>query len=45
MGGMQLGQGLAMIVAGAAAAHAGPWLVITVAGALGAAASLMVAFS
>ncbi len=45
MGGMQLGQGMAMIAAGAAAAHASPWLVITVAGALGAAASLMIAFS
>jgi len=45
MGGMQLGQGMAMILAGAAASHAAPWLVIAVTGAVGAAASLLVAFS
>lgn len=40
--GMQLGQGAAMIAAGAVASHVGPWLVITVAGAAGAAASLLI---
>ena len=40
--GMQLGQGAAMIVAGAVASHIGPWLVITAAGAVGAAASLLI---
>jgi MFS family permease len=43
--GMQLGQGAAMILAGAVAAHAGPWLAITVAGAVGAAASLLIVFN
>jgi hypothetical protein len=37
-GGMQLGQGAAMLVAGAAAQQAAPWLVIAVAGAAGAVA-------
>jgi MFS family permease len=43
--GMQLGQGAAMILAGAVASHAGPWLAVTVAGAVGAAASLLIVFS
>ena len=43
--GMQLGQGAAMIGAGAVASHAGPWLVVTAAGAIGAAASLLIVFS
>jgi predicted MFS family arabinose efflux permease len=45
IGGMQLGQGLAMILAGAAASHASPWAVIAVAGAVGAAASLLTVVS
>ena len=43
--GMQLGQGAAMILAGAVASHAGPWLAVTVAGAVGAAASLLIVFN
>jgi MFS family permease len=43
--GMQLGQGAAMILAGAVASHASPWLAVTVAGAVGAAASLLIALS
>jgi MFS family permease len=43
IGGMQLGQGAVMILAGAVASHAGPWLVISAAGAVGAAASLLIA--
>ena len=43
--GMQLGQGAAMIGAGAVASHAGPWLVVTAAGAVGAAASLLIVFN
>ena len=43
MGGMQLGQGLVMILAGAVAAHAGPWLAVAVAGAVGAAALVVIA--
>lgn len=45
LGGMQLGQGLAMIVAGAAAQHAGPWPVIAVSGAAGAVASILITLS
>jgi MFS family permease len=40
--GMQLGQGAAMVLAGAVASHASPWLAVTVAGAVGAAASLLI---
>jgi MFS family permease len=43
--GMQLGQGAAMVLAGAVASHAGPWLAVTVAGAVGAAASLLIVFN
>jgi MFS family permease len=43
--GMQLGQGAAMILAGAVASHAGPWLAVTVAGAVGAAATLLIVFN
>ena len=43
--GMQLGQGAAMLLAGAIASHAGPWWVITAAGGVGAAASLLIALS
>jgi hypothetical protein len=39
---MQLGQGAAMVLAGAVASHASPWLAVTVAGAVGAAASLLI---
>lgn len=45
LGGMQLGQGTAMILAGAAAQHAGPWPVIAVAGAAGAIAAMAVTLS
>ena len=45
IGGMQLGQGAAMILAGAIASHAGPWWVISAAGGIGAAASLLIALS
>jgi hypothetical protein len=45
IGGMQLGQGAAMILAGAVASHVAPGLVIAVAGAVGAAASLLIALS
>jgi len=43
--GMQLGQGAAMVLAGAVASHAGPWLAVTVAGAVGAAATLLIVFN
>ena len=43
--GMQLGQGAAMILAGAVASQADPWLAVTVAGAVGAAASLLIVFN
>jgi MFS family permease len=43
--GMQLGQGAAMVLAGAVASHAGPWLAVSVAGAVGAAASLLIVFN
>jgi MFS family permease len=43
--GMQLGQGAAMVLAGAVASQAGPWLAVTVAGAVGAAASLLIVFN
>jgi MFS family permease len=45
IGGMQLSQGAAMVLAGAIASHAGPWWVITAAGGVGAAASLLIALS
>jgi hypothetical protein len=45
IGGMQLAQGAAMVLAGAIASHAGPWWVITAAGGVGAAASLLIALS
>ena len=41
-GGMSLGQGLAMVVAGAAAGHYAPSLVIAVSGALGAVAAIAI---
>ena len=43
--GMQLGQGAAMILAGVVAAQTGPWLAVAVAGAVGAAASLLIVFN
>jgi MFS family permease len=43
--GMQLGQGAAMVLAGAVASHAGPWLAVSVAGAVGAAATLLIVFN
>jgi MFS family permease len=43
--GMQLGQGAAMVLAGAVASHAGPWLAVTAAGAVGAAAALLIVFN
>lgn len=42
LGGMQLGQGGAMVLAGAAAQHAGPSPVIAVTGAAGAAAAVLI---
>jgi MFS family permease len=43
--GMQLGQGAAMILAGVVASQSDPWLAVTVAGAVGAAASLLIVFN
>ena len=43
--GMQLGQGAAMILAGVVASQANPWLAVAVAGAVGAAASLLIVFN
>jgi MFS family permease len=43
--GMQLGQGAAMILAGVIASQADPWLAVAVAGAVGAAASLLIVFN
>ena len=43
--GMQLGQGAAMILAGVVASQANPWLAVTVAGAVGAAAALLIVFN
>jgi hypothetical protein len=43
--GMQLGQGAAMILAGVVASQSNPWLAVTVAGAVGAAASLLIVFN
>jgi hypothetical protein len=43
--GMQLGQGAAMIGAGVVASQANPWLAVTVAGSIGAAASLLIVFN
>jgi MFS family permease len=43
--GMQLGQGAAMILAGVVASQANPWLAVTVAGAVGAAAALLIALN
>jgi hypothetical protein len=42
---MQLGQGAAMILAGVVASQTDPWLAVTVAGAVGAAASLLIVFN
>ena len=44
-GGMSLGQGVAMIVAGAAAERFAPYLVIATSGAVGAVAAIAIAFS
>ena len=43
--GMQLGQGAAMILAGVVASQANPWLAVAVAGAVGAAAALLIVFN
>ena len=43
--GMQLGQGAAMILAGVVASQTDPWLAVAVAGAVGAAASLLIVFN
>jgi predicted MFS family arabinose efflux permease len=45
LGGMQLGQGAVMVLAGAAAQHVGPSLVIAVTGGAGAAAAVLISFS
>jgi predicted MFS family arabinose efflux permease len=44
-GGMSLGQGVVMVLAGAAADHHSPALIIAVCGAVGAVAALVIAFS
>jgi MFS family permease len=44
-GGMSLGQGLAIVIAGAAAEHHAPSLVIAVSGAVGVVAAIAIAFS
>ncbi len=44
-GGMSLGQGVAIVVAGALAEHYAPSLVIAVSGVVGAAAATAIAFS
>ena len=43
--GMQLGQGAAMVLAGVVASQSDPWLAVAVAGAVGAAASLLIVFN
>ena len=43
--GMQLGQGAAMVLAGVVASQANPWLAVAVAGAVGAAAALLIVFN
>ncbi len=44
-GGMSLGQGVAIVIAGAATEHYAPSLVIAVSGAVGAVAAIAIAFS